>query len=103
LYLLKKIYSGRTSRLQFIFLLIIGGTFLVLIADNLSSSFSSFDEDNLYFFSFLPYFFILVNRRLHDIGYGLLTSGIVGKAMLLRILFSKGDPSENKYGKPPKF
>tara|TARA_B100000965_G_C19446390_1_gene693223 strand:- start:540 stop:824 length:285 start_codon:yes stop_codon:yes gene_type:complete len=93
---LKRIIDGRIGRLQF--------ALLALVPIPIFIEHPFFNQgDFLFFFAWFPYVFLLGVKRFHDFGVSMMSQEAVKYANFKSLFFLKGDPYENKYGKPPKF
>ncbi len=104
--MIKKIFVGRTSRLQFFTLNLLFFVFVIWIESPISL-WANFGNGIRGVMLFFPFFTILCVRRYHDVGLSLFRDSLnIGKFSyfhLIKTLFLKGNPFDNEFGKPPMF
>lgn len=91
-----QLINGRIGRIQFAILLFLPIPFFI--------AHPFFNQgDSIFFYYWFPYAMFLANKRIHDFGVSMFSKSSVQFANIKYMLFKKGNPTVNKYGKPPKF
>ena len=104
--MLKRIFFGRTSRLQYFVSVFLFLVFTIVIESPVSN-WLNYGNGLRGVLLFFPFLVLLTSRRYHDVGLSFYNDSLDIKMFsylhVLKPIFKKGESFENKYGKPPKF